>query len=149
MNPNYVSAAEAAKAVDVCSATIQYWFKTGRIERFERVRSEKSKRRAAVNKQPQYWFDLNQVTAATKDGSEAALRRAHPDVRFVDAEGLADLLGCGYSKAIHLMSDSGVHRYSYYGTANTYMVDVHELMERITVDQPVEAYILRKKLGPR
>jgi hypothetical protein len=146
-NPAYVSGIEAAEAAEITYGALLHWVRTGRVQRYERTRSDAAIKRTGPTEIRQYWFDLDEVLAATRHSAEAALRRAHPDKRFVDGQGLADFLGCGYSKSMLIISRSGVHRYFYYGTSNTYMVDLYELTERLAGSRPVEEYILRKKLG--
>jgi hypothetical protein len=146
-NPIYVSGIEAAEAAEITYGALLHWVRTGRVQRYERTRSEAAIRRTGPVEIPQYWFNLDEVLAATVDGAEAALRRAHPEKRFITAYQLTDLIDLKYSAAIRVIRLSGVQKFKYYGKDPRYMFDLHELLAWLDVNRLVDAYLVRNKLG--
>jgi hypothetical protein len=79
------------------------------------------------------------LIAATSDGIEAALRRAHPDKRLISSADICHEFGVGTPTACNMVKLSGVEKIPLF--ANRYMFDADEFFSAME-DSPQLSYYL-------
>jgi hypothetical protein len=135
---------QAAKLVEVSTGTIKYWIRTGRLTERRAPRSEYSLKVRPGKRVQRLLVDRQELIAATRDGIEAALRRANPDKYLLSLTDVSRKLGVKPATAWSIIDRSGVPKYPLYG--NTYLIDGNELYSAMKDSRDLSIYLIEARM---
>jgi hypothetical protein len=143
---NLVTISEAASSLFVVGATVRYWLRTGKIDRYYRPALPSTSRKRKMKTDGLLLVDLDQCRRQTFNGQAEELRASHPDLNLLTTGELIEILHMPYGNLLSMLKSLKMKRYLLpRGEAKGFMISGEDLYWAMTESRSYWHHLLTEK----